>query len=183
MQPIPFWRVCRVLANRPRIKMLGLIGQRPGLRVSQIAKTMQLSRPAASQYLRALEACGLVAARRRARSVIYQLRERRDSNAMVRILLNPLVRRLARKGAIESTFKLSTAFANPGRIDVFNNLRAGSMSVRELRAATGFPHMTLWRHLQKLKNRGFVRRPPHSKTYETSPLTDQFARALADAAK
>jgi len=181
MQPVPFWRVCRVLANRPRLMMLGLINRRPGLRVNQIARAMRLSRPAASQYLRALEACGLVVARRAGRSVAYELGGR-NADPCARSLIRALVLRLSDKGSIESVFKLATAFANPGRIDVFRCLVTGPKSVARLKSSTGFARITLWRHLQKLRHRGFVCKGSTGDTYERAVPGDELARALAQVA-
>src|SRR5262245_40383650 len=115
MQTIPFWRVCRVIANRPRLNMLGLISRRPGLRVSEIARLMKLSRPAASQYLRALESCGFVASRRRGRPVTYEIAGRQEVAPSLRKMTDALMSRLALKNGITTTFKLATAFASPGR--------------------------------------------------------------------
>ena len=53
------WRTCRVLANRKRLQTLALLIRQPNQTVSAVAERMSLSMPAASQYLRALEARGL----------------------------------------------------------------------------------------------------------------------------
>jgi DNA-binding transcriptional ArsR family regulator len=149
MKPLPLWRVSRVLANRPRLKLLGLISRRPGLRVGELARAVKLSKPAASQYLSALEACGFVISHRAGRSVMYEV----AAIPSVRALVKALTSRLCDKNSIEAVFKLSTAFANPGRIDVFRSLSAGPKSLAELNSSTGFPRSTLWRHLQKLRAR------------------------------
>src|SRR5688572_23599470 len=182
MQRVPLWRICRVLANRPRLKLFGLLIRRPGLRVSDLARATKLSRPAASQYLRALEACGLVVARRIHRSVVYEL-SGRNADATARALIRPLMIRLGTdKTSIESTFKLATTFANPGRIDVFRRLSTGPKPLAELKAATGCGGRTLRRHLAKLETRGFVCRAPNVKMYQSVRPLDEFARALAHAA-
>lgn len=180
MQTVPFWRVCRVLANRPRLRMLALLSQRPGLRVGEIARAMNLSRPAASQYLRALESCGFALFKRRGRSVLYELGTGK-SNPTLRALIGALILRLRDKKAIESLFKLATAFANPGRIVVYRSMSANPQSVAELKSATGLARTTVWRHLQKLQNRSFVRAVSRH-LYGPAQHPDAFARALAAAA-
>src|SRR5688572_3352662 len=122
---------------------------------------MKLSRPAASQYLRALESCGFLASRRIKRCIVYEVP--RESQGQ---LLKALISRLNDKAAIEPVFKLATAFANPGRIDVFRSLNAKPMSIAQLRGATGWAGRTLRRHTKKLASRGFIRSGPGEETYE-----------------
>ncbi len=64
------WRTCRVLANRTRLKIYALLLRQPGQTVSAIAEQLKLPLPAASHYLRALEARGLLAVRRKGRNVV-----------------------------------------------------------------------------------------------------------------
>ena len=66
------WRTCRVLANRKRLQTLALLIRQPNQTVSAVAERMSLSVPAASQYLRALEARGLLTCRRVGRRVEYR---------------------------------------------------------------------------------------------------------------
>src|SRR5712692_10468851 len=66
------WRTCRVLANSTRLKIFDLLRQQPGQTVSVIARRLKLSLPLTSQYLRALEARGLLAARRVGLRVVYR---------------------------------------------------------------------------------------------------------------
>src|SRR5687768_8986760 len=98
MEQPPLWRTCRVLANRVRLKILGALSQRPGMRVGDVARAMRLSRPAASQYLRALEACGFVEARRVRRSVVYGVNGNRGSENQA--LTKALMGRLRERAAI-----------------------------------------------------------------------------------
>src|SRR5688572_5926953 len=60
------WRLCRVLANKKRLKMFSLIARRPGQTVSVIARAVNVTVSAASQYLRAFEAAGFLHTRRKA---------------------------------------------------------------------------------------------------------------------
>src|ERR1700731_1646257 len=68
----PLWRPCRVVANRKRLRTLALLIRQPNQTVSAVAERMSLSMPAASQYLRALEARGLLTCRRVGRRVEYR---------------------------------------------------------------------------------------------------------------
>jgi DNA-binding IclR family transcriptional regulator len=160
--------------------MLLLLQRQQHLRVGEIARTMKISPPAASQYLRALEACGFVRARRVRRAVVYA-RARPNKPASERVLLDPLMERLAAgKGSIDAVFKLATTFANPGRIEVFRALGVRSKSMRELQSELGWSRWTLWRHLEKLKSRGFVWRQENGR-YQRAVVADEFGRALTRA--
>jgi predicted transcriptional regulator len=177
------WRTCRVLANHLRLKLFALIIEQPGLTVSDAAREAKMRRPLASQYLRALESRGFLEARRRGRRVSYWPRriQGREANRQLAVALSVQFRRERRSP--ELVFKLATAFAHPGRIEVFRRLNKNAMTLGELKTATGIPGRTLLRHLDKLQRRGFVRHASRRRrVYSTRHPGDGFGRALADAA-
>ena len=151
------WRTCRVLANRKRLQILALLVRQPNQAVSAVAERMRLSVPAASQYLRALEARGLLTCRRVGRRVEYQLSAGTSEGAAQEIAT--ALRLVFRRGPprIEAIFKLATAFTHPRRIEMFRALTRGADSFAKLLAATDTPARALSRHLAKLKARGFVK--------------------------
>lgn len=118
---------------------------------------MRLSLPAASQYLRALEARGLLTCRRVELRVEYRLSAATIENAAGEILiaLRSVLRR--RVQPIEALFKLATAFTHPRRIEVFRAVKNGADSFSKLQAATHISARALSRHLAKLEARGFVK--------------------------
>ena len=150
------WRTCRVLANRKRLQILALLIRQPNQTVSAVAERMSLSMPAASQYLRALEARGLLTCRRVGRRVEYQAGAGTSEGAAGEIVkaLRLVFRRRAQP--IEVIFKLATGFTHPRRIEVFRALTNGADSSAKLQAATRMPARALSRHLAKLEARGFV---------------------------
>ena len=150
------WRTCRVLANRKRLQTLALLIRRPNQTVSAIAESLNLSMPAASQYLRALEARGLLICCRVGRRVEYR------PSAGTRGAGEEIVKSLRRvfrqrPEPIETIFKLSTAFTHPRRVELFRALMNGADSIAKLEAATKMPPRALSRHLAKLEARGFVK--------------------------
>ncbi len=151
------WRTCRVLANRKRLKTLALLIRQPSQTVSTVAERMNLSMPAASQYLRALEARGLLTCRRVGRRVEYQASPGTGEGAAEEIVktLRLVFRRRAQP--IKAIFKLATAFTHPRRVEVFRALANGANSLVKLQAATKIPARALSRHLAKLEKRGFVK--------------------------
>jgi DNA-binding transcriptional ArsR family regulator len=170
------WRTCRVLANRNRLKLCARLLHRPGQTVSALAGQLKLSLPVASQYLRALEARGLLVVRRKGLRVVY-----RPALATNRTPTTKLVRALrrvfrSRRDPVEALFKTATAFTHPRRIEIFNALRKENHSPVQLRARTGIPVPSLYRHLKKLKARGFVKY--HEGKWIATPRSDALGREL-----
>ena len=151
------WRTCRVLANRKRLQILALLIRQPNQTVSAVADRISLSMPAASQYLRALEARGLLTCRRVGRRVEYRPSPGKGEGAAEEIVkaLRLVFRRRAQP--IEAIFNLATGFTHPRRVEVFRALTNGADSFAKLQAATKVPAPALSRHLAKLEARGFLK--------------------------
>jgi DNA-binding transcriptional ArsR family regulator len=175
------WRTCRVLANRKRLQTLALLIRQPNQTVSAVAERMRLSMPTASQYLRALEARGLLTCRRVDRRVEYRPPARASQGAAEEICkaLRPVFRRRAQ--AIEPIFKLATGFTHPRRVEVFRALTNGADSFAKLQAATKMPARALSRHLAKMEARGFVKK--ETALWVATVQRDPFGRVLARLAR
>jgi DNA-binding transcriptional ArsR family regulator len=176
LQPT-LWRTCRVLANRIRLRMLRLLFKEPGLTVSAVAQRLDLSLPAASQSLRALEARALLVARRNGRWVHYQLPPLNAGGPVAELVA--ALRRGCQHDACptETLFKLATAFTHPRRIEVFRALNQQSRDFRQIQTATGLSAWAVRRHLGKLEQRGFVVR--QGSIYAPVPSGSAVGRALA----
>jgi DNA-binding MarR family transcriptional regulator len=174
LQPT-LWRTCRVLANYNRLKLLSLVFKTPGQTVTTLADQMNLSLPVTSQYLRAMEARGLLTARRVAGRVEYRPATV-DTTGMADLVL--ALRRAFQKdaGASERVFRAATAFTHPRRIELVQALK-DSRNFNELRGLTGISFQALWRHLSKLEDRGFVQRSKGK--YIVCQPTDAVGRELA----
>ena len=171
------WRTCRVLANRKRLQTLALLIRQPNQTVSAVADRISLSTPAASQYLRALEARGLLTCRRIGRRVEYRPSAGTSEGAAGEIVraLRLVFRRRAQP--IDAIFKLATGFTHPRRIEVFRALTNGAASFSKLQAATKMPTRALSRHLAKLEARGFVKN--EMAQYVATIQRHPFGRILA----
>ena len=175
------WRTCRVVANRKRLQTLALLFRKPNQTVSAVAELMRLSVPAASQYLRALEARGLLTCRRVGRRVEYQPTVGAGEGAAGKII-NSLRMVLSRRAqSIEAIFKLATAFTHPRRIEVFRALTNGADSFARLQAATRIPARALSRHLGKLEARGLVKK--EKARYVATLQRHRFGRVLTSLAR
>ncbi len=172
------FRTCRVLANRKRLEILALLIQQPNQTVSVVATHLRLSLPAASQYLRALEARGLLTCRRVGSQVQYRAGIRQGAAGELVQAVRLAVRHRGQPG--ETLFKLATAFTHPRRVEIFRALRNGADSFVKLQAATHISARALSRHLSKLEARGFLK--VDKDRYSLAHHKHPFGRALARSA-
>jgi len=179
LQPT-LWRTCRVLANRTRLQMLGLLVRHPNQTVSAVARRLRVPLPVASQYLRALEARGLLTVRRAGARVRYELGAATSGEA-AQELIEALRRAFQRDPTpVETLFNLATAFTQPRRIEIVRALNQEAQSRVQLKAATGISTRALARHLRKLETRGFV--VCRQGIYVLTAQPHGFGRALASLA-
>jgi DNA-binding transcriptional ArsR family regulator len=171
------WRTCRVLANRKGLQILALLIRQPNQTVSTVAEHMRLSMPAASQYLRALEARGLLTCRRVGLRVEYRPPATTTEGLAGPILTALRVAFRRRAQPIEVLFKLATAFTHPRRIKVFRAVKGGADSIGKLQTVTHISGRALSRHLAKLEARGFVKN--EMEIYALADLAHPLGRVLA----
>jgi DNA-binding transcriptional ArsR family regulator len=155
------WRTCRVLANRKRLALLQALLARQPQGVSQLAQKLKLSLPVTSQYLRALEARGLLKVRRVRRRVEYRMTapaESENLGAMLSALRTAL--RLPGDSSAQ-IFKFATGFTHPRRVEICRLLIAAPLPFVAIQSASKLPQPSLRRHLHKLMTRGYVVRERH----------------------
>ena len=144
------WRTCRVLANPLRLRCLQVVLRQPGPSVSG---------PVASQYLRDLQARGMIAVTRRSRWVCYDGRPD-PSVAHAAALLAAM--RMVLEGPSFSprhTQRLLKGFTHPRRLAILRVLdRSSPLRFAALARATGISEPALARHLRKLETCGLVMR-------------------------
>jgi DNA-binding transcriptional ArsR family regulator len=133
--------------------------------------------PLASKSLRALNARGLLIARRSGPSVYYSPRPNRSIPDSIR-LLQIIRKNLAdNKKSSEKIFQYSTAFTHPRRILIVKAIRKKPMRFKEISRKTNIPYRALTRHLRKLIGRGFLRHANGGR-YLCSAPQNEFARFL-----
>lgn len=170
------WRTCRVLANRTRLRVLHELSVRPEQRVSDVAQKLGLSLSLTSQSLRALNARGLLAARRSGRSVWYSTRANPSIPDSARLLQEILKTFAVDRSSKQNIFRYATAFTHPRRILIMKTLYRHPMKLREIAVKTGVPIDSLTRHLRKLIARGFLKQDEHR--YVCSVPQHHLARFL-----
>ena len=155
LQPT-LWRTSRAIANHIRLQIFRSLVQRPNQTVSAVAADLKQPMSVASEYLRSLEARGLLVSHRIGRRVEYRpaIGNRRSVTHGLAAALRSAFRQ--DPAASQTIFRLATAFTHPRRIQIFRALSDKPMTHSGIIAATGIPYRASQRHLKKLEARGFV---------------------------
>lgn len=150
------WRTCRTIANRTRLDMFALLVQTPGLTVSAVARHLGQPLSLTSEYLRALESRGLLRSRRVGRRVEYRSGPTTSEEPIADLVT--AIRKSFQKdsSAVETIFRLATAFTHPRRVEIYRALQIGPQTLEQLRTTTRISRWAALRHLSKMQARDFV---------------------------
>jgi len=171
------WRTCRILANKTRLRILRELHTHPEQKVSSITQRLGISLSLASQSLRALNARGLLRARRIGKFVYYSPCANRSIPGNDRLLKAILDAFANDKNPENIIFHHATAFTHPRRIIIVKALRKHPMKLNEIAFKTNIPLRALNRHLRKLAARGFLKRTDQRRYICRTPRRE-FARFL-----
>jgi DNA-binding transcriptional ArsR family regulator len=151
------WRTCRTLANPNRLRCLKAVLEEPSRTVCEIAERTRLSVCHTSGYLRALQARGLLQARRESRYVRY-VAVPDPLVAGARPLLAALRQVLQKDDQTESAIiHTLTGFTHPRRLAILRLLQERSpVCTEDIAAITRISLPALSRHLNKLRVRGLA---------------------------
>jgi len=157
--------------------MFGLLLEQPGLTVSAVASQLRQPLSLTSEYLRGLEARGLLTANRVGQRVKYL--PSHDKTSVSAPILVAALRAAFRRDpqAVETIFRLATAFTHPRRIEIFRALQTTPRTSGQIQGVTGISGRALRRHLGKLEARGFV--VCRHGLYSMANPPDAFGRELA----
>ena len=151
------WRTCRVLANERRLRCLEVVLRQPGQSVSEIAKQSAVPDDHASLCLRALQARGLISARRQSRWVHYFSSPDPLVPAAAHILAVVSRAILTEKWTTDRIIHNLTAYTHPRRLIVLHCLlMRGSLATPVLARETHISRQALARHLNKLSERKMI---------------------------
>ena len=163
------WRTCRVLANAQRLRCLQAVLQKPGCFVSQLAQAVQMPVPVVCQYLRDLQARGLISVERRSRWTFYGDRPDPSVGHAAPILAAMRTILMDNELIDEQTLDTLQGFTHPRRIALLRTLaRSEPQGVRALRKTTGISEPALLRHLRKLEQSGLVKRQEEKWTMQSN---------------
>ena len=181
MQPLipTMWRTCRVLANPQRLHCLRYVCLHPGQNVSQIAVATQQRVGVASQYLRDLQARGLIAVRRWSRWTFYDPVADASVGHAATILAASRAEICGIRPPHYEAASAFAAFAHPRRLQIIRFLHANQMAcLTEIVRNTGISERALLRHLQDLIAADVVQVDQHRwrLTVATTPLLAELTR-------
>ena len=149
------WRSCRVLASTRRLAILQVVIERGPVCVKEVAQICHLPENTATQYLRALQSRGLLAAHRQSRWVYYAPQADpavQHAQPMLEAMRNAFAQGESRKAMVAAL----TAFTHPRRIAMVRQLAAGPASVPEVASAIGASRQAGYRQMEKLAERAVV---------------------------
>lgn len=172
-----FWRVCRAVSTKGRLRLLWLLFEEGELSVRELAAGTQITESYASFQLKVLFSAGLLRFRRQEMSVIYRAEATvRDERTVE--LLATLKECCEKRVSYESVIRQVTAFTHGRRIEIVRMLRDDSCSFGELMDQGGMTSSALSRNLLKLESRRVVWRD--AKLYRLAQPSDRLGRMLLD---
>jgi DNA-binding transcriptional ArsR family regulator len=150
------WRTCRALMNERRLACLAVVLRAPGLSVGKIAVESRMPENQASINLRALQARGLIAARRDGVHIRY-FAEPDPLVDHAAELLGAVRLELRRAGGRRAALATLRAFTHARRLTILRHLALrGGATVETLVAKTRISQPAVWRHLTTLLGAGLV---------------------------
>ena len=148
--------------------------------VSDVAHDLDIPVTTASEYLRTLNARGLLGARREGRWVLYRM-QADPAVPHARSLLAALAATFRiRAKPMKEAFAALTGFTHPRRIALVRVLARGPSDLKSLRRQSGISVQAALRHLRKLEKRGFAFR--EDRRYALGRPTSPLGRTLLDLA-
>lgn len=150
------WRTCRVLAGPTRLRLLRCIIEIPDRCVSELAEAEGISESRASQELRRLQSRGLVNMVRSGPWTRY--RPLTDPKVASAKPLLAAARKALAGWPEEETRRVARAFGHERRLKMVQLMQERARSGDELQEGGKLSRPALFRHLERLKAGGMVRR-------------------------
>lgn len=176
------WRTARVLAGETRLGLLRQILAEPGRTVTELAESLDLSLPRASQELRRLQSRGLVRASPSGARVRYSPVPD-PLVASARPILEAMEKALAETAHEDVAHLVTTAraFAHARRLGIIQELILHPRSSQELQRLLKMSGMATHRHLHVLQEAGVVSRRGARWIFDPGdrPLAQCMARLLS----
>jgi DNA-binding transcriptional ArsR family regulator len=149
------WRTCRALMNKRRLACLSAVSETPGLSVGEIAETAGVPENQASMNLRALQARGMLVARREGRRIRYFA----EPDPLVKHAAAVLAAMLLelKSGGAEKLMGTLRAFTHSRRLTILKCLmRQGGATCEAIVSRTRISRPAVSRHLTTLCGAGLV---------------------------
>ena len=176
------WRTARALANKNRLLLLREVWMAKGsLSVTDLSRRVGMAVPTASQYLRAMNARGLISVGRNASYVYYadgKDRSLPEAQAIQDALSSLFSRKRLPVDWTQPVLSLLRAYSHFRRIDIIRSLAScGNAGFNDISRNTSIPKMSLARHLKVLLSAQVVARDVGG-GYSLCKPQDEVASAL-----
>lgn len=170
------WKLCRVLANKSRLKILQLLLNEPELCVCDIAQGQGLTRPSASKHIQLLSEYNFIETTPSSKWLLCRVYESSKNDPLddVRKIIFKKLR--GDETQIDSIYQSATAFTHERRIRIIQLLRSRNMPLENLISASEISGIALTRHIKKLANRGLV--AEDDGIYRFTSPADPFLKSL-----
>lgn len=174
------WKLCRVLANESRLKILRHLMCEKELPVSAIALNQGLTRPSASRHIRLLSEYGFIETTPSGKWLLCRICKPTQESPLYDLQRTLLKRLQSGETQIDQIYRSATAFTHERRIRIIQFLQDRSMLFNELIAATDISDMALSRHIHKLINRNLIIENGgiYSFTYPSDPILKSLLKLL-----
>jgi len=174
-----FWRTCRAIAHKTRLRLLWEIFKGNNLCVTDLGRAIGISEPTASIQLRTLSSRGLIRPVRGKLNIIYHP-EANSELEHVEKLLNALRYSFETGISFETVIHQTTGFTHLRRILIVRALSTSAKTFGELMEETGIAPPALARHLKKLEARYFIKKT--SKLYRLARPKNPLGKTLLEIA-
>jgi DNA-binding transcriptional ArsR family regulator len=164
-----------VIASEVRLQLLWALFEHKEMTVKNLALELGMSPSNASLQLKQLRECGLVCCGRRKMEVFYRA-EANEAIEYASELSAALRACFERSVSLPTLIRHATAFTHVRRIEIFKTLHGRSLGSLELCELTGMSPSALFRHLDKLIRRGYVKE--QNRTYRVGGAGNALGRTL-----
>ncbi|MEI6211522.1 MAG: hypothetical protein WCR06_07835 [bacterium] len=171
------WRTCRVLACARRLKVFKVVVEKGPVCVKDVARICRMPENTTTQYLRALQARGLLAANRKSRWVYY-VPQADPSVQHAEVLLAVMRKALGRNEPNAEMLAALTAYTHPRRIAMVRQLASKPGTVPDVGYALGISYPASYRHMEKLVRRGVVQMTEKGICQLATPASELAASLL-----
>ena len=174
------WKLCRVLANKNRLRILRHLLNEPETCESDIALFLGLTRPSASRHIRLLSECGFIETRPVGKWLLCSTRtpEKNDPLYDVQKTLSQTLKSSEKQ--IDAIYRSATTFTHERRGCIIRLLQNKSMFLDELVEVSSISEIALTRHLKKLINRRLIteKAKAYRFTHPADPLLNSLLKLL-----
>ena len=172
------WKLCRVLANKNRLRILRQLKSDTEACVSDIAIEHSLTRPSASKHIRFLSEYGFIETRPSGKWLLCRACKPAKDHPLYDLQKILSKKLSSSEKQIDEIYRSATAFTHERRCCIIRLLRDRSMPLNELVEASNISAIALNRHLGKLILRGLVAET--NETYRFKQPSDPLLKALLE---